>query len=142
MCIKCYLVNRHLGCPIHWTGLLDWTTGMDHWNGLPNWTTGMDYRTGLDWTTGLDYRTGPLDWTTRMDTGLDYRTGPLEWTTGMDPPLSKPLGCCQKNFGSKVIPASIVHASIPVVHSSIGMQEGGGTTEQSSQPYGFIRNLY
>ena len=46
-----------------WTGLLDWTTGLDYWTGLLDWTTawtgllhGLDYcMTGLlhDWTTGL-----------------------------------------------------------------------------------------
>ena len=47
---------------IHWTGLLDWTTGLDYWTGLLDWTTGLDYWTELlDWTTGLDYRTGLLD---------------------------------------------------------------------------------
>ena len=35
------------GCPIHWTGLLDWTTGLDYWTGLLDWTTGLDYWTGL-----------------------------------------------------------------------------------------------
>ena len=38
----------------HWTGLLDWTTGLDYWTRLLDWTTGLDYWTGLlDWTTGL-----------------------------------------------------------------------------------------
>ena len=51
-----------LGVCIHWTGLLDWTTGLDYWTGLLDWTTGLDYWTGLlDWTTGLDYWTGLLD---------------------------------------------------------------------------------
>ena len=26
-----------------WTGLLEWTTGMDYWNGLLEWTTGMTF---------------------------------------------------------------------------------------------------
>ena len=34
-----------LGVPIHWTGLLDWTTGLDYWTGLLDWTTGLDYWT-------------------------------------------------------------------------------------------------
>ena len=47
-------------CPAvnyHWTGLLDWTTGMEYWNGLLEWTTGMDYWTTglLEWTTGLTF---------------------------------------------------------------------------------------
>ena len=47
-----------LGVTNHWTGLLDWTTGLDYWTGLLDWTTGLDYWTGLlDWTTGLDYWT-------------------------------------------------------------------------------------
>jgi len=25
----------------HWTGLLDWTTGLDYWTGLLDWTTGL-----------------------------------------------------------------------------------------------------
>ena len=60
-----------LGVSIHWTGLLDWTTGLNYWP----WTTGLNYWTELlDWTTGLDY------------TGLamDYWNGLLEWTTGLD----------------------------------------------------------
>ena len=28
------LLTRDLGVPIHWTGLLDWTTGLDYWTGL------------------------------------------------------------------------------------------------------------
>ena len=57
------------GVTNHWTGLLDWTTGLDYWTGLLDWTTGLDYWTGLlDWTTGLDYWTGLLDW----NTGLTY----------------------------------------------------------------------
>ena len=30
-----------------WTGLLDWTTGLDYWTGLLDWTAGMDYWTAL-----------------------------------------------------------------------------------------------
>ena len=26
---------------IQWTGLLDWTTGLDYWTGLLDWTTGL-----------------------------------------------------------------------------------------------------
>ena len=45
-----------MGVNNHWTGLLEWTTGMDYWNGLLEWTTGMDYWNGLlEWTTGMDY---------------------------------------------------------------------------------------
>ena len=74
-------LSQMWGVFIHWTGLLDWTTGLDYWTGLLDWTTGLDYWTGLlDWTTGLDYWTGLLDWTT----GLDYWTGLLDWTTGLD----------------------------------------------------------
>ena len=25
----------------HWTGLLDWTTGLDYWTRLLDWTTGL-----------------------------------------------------------------------------------------------------
>ena len=53
-----------------WSGLLEWTTGVDYWSGLLDysWTTELDYWTGLmDWTTGLDYWTGLLDWTTELD---------------------------------------------------------------------------
>ena len=32
---------------IHWTGPMDWTTGLDHWTGILNWTTGPEYWTGL-----------------------------------------------------------------------------------------------
>jgi hypothetical protein len=77
---------------IHWTGLLDWTTGLDNWTGLLDWTTGLDYWTGLlAWTTGLDNWTEQLDWTTGLNnwtglldwtTGLDYWTEQLDWTTG------------------------------------------------------------
>ena len=46
------------GVSIHWTGLLDWITGLDYWTGLLDWITGLDYWTGLlDWITGLDYWT-------------------------------------------------------------------------------------
>ena len=31
----------------HWTGLVQWTTGMDYWNGLLEWTIGIDYWTDL-----------------------------------------------------------------------------------------------
>ena len=27
----------------HWTGLLEWTTGLDCWNGLLEWTTGLTF---------------------------------------------------------------------------------------------------
>ena len=30
-----------LGVCIHWTGLLDWTTGLDYWTELLDWTTGL-----------------------------------------------------------------------------------------------------
>ena len=47
-------IANSLGVCIHWTGLLDWTTGLDYWTGLLDWTTGLDYWTGLlDWNTGL-----------------------------------------------------------------------------------------
>ena len=52
-----------MGVTNHWTGTLDWNTGLEHWTGTLDWTTGL-----LDWTTGLDYWTGLLDWTT----GLTY----------------------------------------------------------------------
>ena len=29
------------GISIHWTGLLDWTTGLDYWTGLLDWNTGL-----------------------------------------------------------------------------------------------------
>ena len=32
---------------IHWTGLLDWITGLDYWTGLLDWITGLDYWNGL-----------------------------------------------------------------------------------------------
>ena len=41
---------------IQWTGLLDWTTGLDYWTGLLDWITGLDYWTGL-----LDSRKLPLE---------------------------------------------------------------------------------
>ena len=31
------------GVSIHWTGLLDWTTGLDYWTGLLDWTTGLTF---------------------------------------------------------------------------------------------------
>ena len=36
-----------MGVSIHWTGLLDWITGLDYWTGLLDWITGLDYWTGL-----------------------------------------------------------------------------------------------
>ena len=36
-----------LGVSIHWTGLLDWTTGLEYWIGLLDWNTGLDYWTTL-----------------------------------------------------------------------------------------------
>ena len=42
-----------------WTGLVDWTGGLDWWTGLVDWTGGLDWWTGLvDWTGGLDWWTG------------------------------------------------------------------------------------
>ena len=32
-----------------YTGLLDWTTGLDYWTGLLDWTTEVDYWTGVDY---------------------------------------------------------------------------------------------
>ena len=57
---------------------LDWTTGLDHWTGLLDWATGLTFDPknraykalfnpqvgsvySLDWTTGPDYWTGILD---------------------------------------------------------------------------------
>ena len=38
----------------HWTGLVDWTGGLDWWTGLVDWTGGLDWWTGLvDWTGGV-----------------------------------------------------------------------------------------
>ena len=34
--------DSNKGVCIHWTGLLDWTTGLDYWTGLLDWTTGLD----------------------------------------------------------------------------------------------------
>ena len=31
----------------HWTGLVDWTSGLDWWTGLVDWTGGLDWWTGL-----------------------------------------------------------------------------------------------
>ena len=28
------------GC---WTGVLEWSSGMEHWNGVLEWSTGMEY---------------------------------------------------------------------------------------------------
>ena len=28
---------------IHWTGLLDWNTGLDYWTGILDWTTGLKF---------------------------------------------------------------------------------------------------
>ena len=39
--------RKVLGEYNRWTGLLDWTTGLDYWTGLLDWTTGLDYWTGL-----------------------------------------------------------------------------------------------
>ena len=48
----------------HWTGVVDWTGGLDWWTGLVDWTGGLDWWTGLvDWTGGLDWWTGLVDWT-------------------------------------------------------------------------------
>ena len=35
-----------------WSGLLEWTTGVDYWSGLLEWTTGLAGL--LNWITGLD----------------------------------------------------------------------------------------
>ena len=32
-----------MGVSIHWTGLLDWNTGLDYWTGILDWTTGLTY---------------------------------------------------------------------------------------------------
>ena len=84
--ISCFPA-KHVSCPVgsyyiqvfsqkpvaswgeynRWTGLLDWTTGLDYWIGLLDWTAGMDYWTGLlEWTTGLHYlRVGLVSLSTR-----------------------------------------------------------------------------
>ena len=36
-----------MGVSIHWTGLLDWNTGLDYWTGILDWNTGLDYWTEL-----------------------------------------------------------------------------------------------
>ena len=37
-----YLTQAYTkGVSIHWTGLLDWTTGLDYWTGILDWTTGL-----------------------------------------------------------------------------------------------------
>jgi len=36
-----WIVNDLTGVSIHWTGLLEWTTGLDYWTGLLDWTTGL-----------------------------------------------------------------------------------------------------
>ena len=57
----------------HWTGLVDWTGGLDWWTELVDWTGGLDWWTGLvDWTGGLNWWTGLVDW-----------TGGLDWWTGL-----------------------------------------------------------
>ena len=46
-----------------WTGLLDWTAGLDCWVGLLDWTAGLDCWVGLlDWIAGLDCWVGLLGW--------------------------------------------------------------------------------
>ena len=39
----CTKSNLPMGVTIHWTGLLDWTTGLDYWTGLLDWTTGLKF---------------------------------------------------------------------------------------------------
>ena len=58
---------------------LDWTTGLDHWTGLLDWATGLTFdpknraykalfnpQVGQCLFTGLDHWTGLLDWNTGL----------------------------------------------------------------------------
>ena len=41
--IKLYKEPEDGGVYNRWTGLLDWTTGLDYWTGLLDWTTGLPF---------------------------------------------------------------------------------------------------
>ena len=45
---SCHKMYLGLGVSIHWTGLLDWTTGLEYWTGILDWTTGLKYFPFLD----------------------------------------------------------------------------------------------
>ena len=60
----CCLWYIHICCKvvsIHWTGLLDWNTGLEYWTGLLDWSTAPNfYHTDKDFTvlhTGLMHYT-------------------------------------------------------------------------------------
>ena len=67
------LVNK--GICIQWTGVLDWSAGLECWTGVLDWSAGLECWTGvLDWSAGLECWTGVLDWSTGVES--------LEWSTG------------------------------------------------------------
>ena len=55
----CYLRGVCIQC----TGLLEWSAaGMEHWTGVLEWSTGLECWNGaLDWSAGMECWTGVLD---------------------------------------------------------------------------------
>ena len=61
--VSCHLVIKYsLGEVVynHWTGLVDWTGGLDWWTGLVDWTGGLDQWTGLKIIFMLSNETSPV----------------------------------------------------------------------------------
>ena len=58
------LSEATLAVTIHWTGILDWTTGLKFFPFLDKY---LCFKLWLSLFTGLDYWTGILDWTTGLE---------------------------------------------------------------------------